>query len=239
MNSSLFDGPLQKQIVLLKLIHEMNNRPNFGGSFDNDPDGPVRSWISRVKALMERVSISKGVEFRSILHTAATYWQSAMRSLQVCVNDAIEELKLELELYQDDEIGTVYSATENHRFKTDVLDIINRATSEVFLIDPYFDAPTFALLFNNNTQFGIRTLCFQYFDAVQAYAQSLSASQSRTVEVRKSKLAHDRVIFVDDDCWIVGASIKDAGAKPTYLMPLTPSLGVEKKRIYEGIWAGA
>ena len=236
MRSPLLDGPIQRQMILLKLLHAMNHRPDFGSDYNNDPDGPVQKWISQVKALLERVSISKSIEFKSAVQTTARYWQHAVRSLQIIANDAIEDLKLELELYQDEQIGRIYDASESHRFKTDVLEIVCSARSKVFIVDPYLDATIFALLFENSGSFSIRALCSQYFSAVSIYAESFTKHYARKVEIKKSKLLHDRVIFVDDDCWIVGASLKDAGIKPTYLMPLLPALSAEKYRIYSDIW---
>lgn len=236
MRSFIFDGPIQRQMILLKLLHAMKNRPNFGISYDNDPDGPVRQWISQVKALIDRVSFSKSAEFGAALHTAASYWHPAVRSLQIIINDAIEELRLELELYQDENIGRIYEASESHKFKTDVLGIISGADSEVFIVDPYLDAAIFALLFENEASFSIRALCSEYYSAVNTFAESFANQHARKAEVKKSKSLHDRIIFVDDDCWIVGASLKEAGIKPTYLMPLPPALGAGKKYIYDDIW---
>jgi hypothetical protein len=226
-------------MLLLKLIHAMKNRPDFGTSYDNNPDGPIQLWISQVKALVDRVGISRGSEFRAAVTTAVRYWTHSVRSMQIIANDAIEELRLELELYQDEEIGQVYDGQESHRFKTDILKVVSSAQTEVFTIDPYLDAAIFALLFENNASFSIRAFCSNYFAAVKAYAESFALQHSRKVEVKRSKRLHDRVIFVDDDCWLVGASLKDAGIKPTYLMPLNPALSLEKKRIYDGLWSQA
>ena len=237
MKSSLLDGPVQRQMILMKLVHAMNNRPDFGLKFDNDPDGKVRQWLSHVRALIDRVSIEKSVRFNSTHYSLGTYWQPTIRSLQIIVNDAIEEVRLELELYQDDQIGVIYEADESHRFKSDILQILQSAETEVFLVDPYFDAVTFSLLFENHANFKIRVLCSQYFEAVIRFAASFKLEHSRLAEVKKSKLIHDRVIFIDDECWLVGASIKDAGIKPTYLMPISPALGLAKKQIYDDMWA--
>jgi hypothetical protein len=37
-------------------------------------------------------------------------------------------------------------------------------------------------------------------------------------------------------CWLVGASIKDGGVKPTYITPLPKDLSLKKLVIYEDIW---
>jgi hypothetical protein len=49
--------------------------------------------------------------------------------------------------------------------------------------------------------------------------------------------AHDRVLFVDDRCWVIGQSIKDAARKkPTYLVEVTAG---QMRNIYDQLWANA
>jgi hypothetical protein len=56
-------------------------------------------------------------------------------------------------------------------------------------------------------------------------------------EVRHSKEIHDRIIVVDgEDCWLIGASIKDGGKKPTYLIPLSTIVAPRKLEIYGDMW---
>jgi hypothetical protein len=46
---------------------------------------------------------------------------------------------------------------------------------------------------------------------------------------------HDRVVFADERCWVIGQSIKDAAQKkPTYIVELDAE---PMKRIYEDIWS--
>lgn len=204
----MLDGPLQRQMILLKLLHAMNTRPNFGNQYINDPDSSVRQWLSKVKALVDRVSISKSVEFNAALGASVRYWDPAIKSVQIIAYDAIEELKLELEIYQDDQIGKIYEGNESHRFKADILRIMESASDQVFVIDPYFDANTFALYFENIGNFKIKVICSQYFQAVSVYSLSFEQEHGRKVEIKKSKRIHDRILFIDEDCWLVGASLR-------------------------------
>ena len=51
---------------------------------------------------------------------------------------------------------------------------------------------------------------------------------------------HDRVVIIDDENpWIIGASIKDAGKKPTYILPVPPHFAEKKIQAYETIWDSA
>ena len=45
-------------------------------------------------------------------------------------------------------------------------------------------------------------------------------SNKRPIEIRENNQIHDRYIFVDDKCWMLGSSIKDAGNKPTVLVKI-------------------
>jgi hypothetical protein len=58
-------------------------------------------------------------------------------------------------------------------------------------------------------------------------------ANQRPLEIRgNGKVVHDRLIFVDDRCWMIGASIKDAGKKPTALKEMK-----QKSELYK-IWIG-
>jgi hypothetical protein len=84
---------------------------------------------------------------------------------------------------------------------------------------------------------GGRVLLGQYHPAVAPFARRLESERHIVVEIKKTTEIHDRVLFVDSrDAWLMGASIKDAGKKPTYLMPLSPELGAKKLEIYNSIW---
>jgi hypothetical protein len=62
----------------------------------------------------------------------------------------------------------------------------------------------------------------------------------RTLELRVSADAHDRVLFSDDRGWVVGQSLKDAAkAKPTYLVELVePGLSALRDA-HNTIWSKA
>jgi len=53
-------------------------------------------------------------------------------------------------------------------------------------------------------------------------------------EVRQNKDCHDRIFFVDRDCWIIGQSIKDTGKKPTYLAKME---GYDSfRKVFDDLW---
>ena len=155
--------------------------------------------------------------------------------------EAIDEIKLELELDGRDQIGQVYDAGKEYDFFVDLKGILSGASDEIFIVDAYMDGAAFdAYVGGVSSVRSVRVLCNNYANDVATYAKKYAAQTGATVEIRKTRDIHDRVIFLDrSDCWIVGASIKDAGKKPTYLIPLTPQFSPQKLAIYEGIWSGA
>lgn len=235
------DGPAERQVLLLKLVHEFENAPDFGAKYIGDASAPPHRWISRVGALLSRVSIHREIEFKSTKGTSVQFWQLARESFRRTISEAVEELKLELELEGRDEIGQVYEAGKTYDFFTDLRGIVSGADQDIFIVDAYFDAAAFqAYLSNSENGLTIRILCSRYAADLASCVSAFASQTGATVAVRKTKDIHDRVIFLDKtDCWIVGASIKDAGKKPTYLIPLVPQLSAGKLSIYENVWSQA
>ena len=65
-----------------------------------------------------------------------------------------------------------------------------------------------------------------------------NAQYGSQVEARESQSLHDRLIFIDGvECWVLGASIKDAAKKATYLAPLEHSVSILKLGYYENTWS--
>jgi hypothetical protein len=133
--SNLGDGPIQRQIILVRLVHEVENRPNFGTQYNNDPDGDVRKWIARVGALMARVGIVEGVNFQSEVGMLARNWENSIRSMILSVMNTIEQIKLEFDLYPGDSIGEVYKEGDIYSFFSDLAKIISAAERTVLIVD--------------------------------------------------------------------------------------------------------
>ncbi len=235
------DGPAERQILLMKLQHEFDTAPEFGAKFIADAASPPQRWISRIGALLSRVSIQRKVEFSTTKQTSVQFWSVVRDSFRRTISEAIEELKLELELDGQEYLGQVYQAGKEYDFFTDLKGIIADAKTEILIVDAYFDGAAFdAYLGTVDRGLAIKILCGNYASDVASYAKKFTAQTGASVELRKTKSVHDRVVFLDEsDCWVVGASIKDAGKKPTYLLPLAPQITPMKRQIYEDIWSAS
>jgi len=234
--------PMEKHILLLKLSEANKNAPDFGSTPILEAATPQRLWLSAVRALLIRLdSIDKKVKFETNFSMLSQYWEWGINQIQGQVADAIEELKLDLELDGRSEIGSAYPPGEVYRFFADLKAILNSASKEIFIIDPYFNGEAFdAYLASANLVADLRILAHKYSAELLQYTIKYEQQHGSHVEVRRSKELHDRLVFIDEnDCWIMGGSIKDAGKKATYLIPVGSEIALEKYRIYNTIWQNA
>jgi hypothetical protein len=82
----------------------------------------------------------------------------------------------------------------------------------------------------------VRVLTNQVGDQLRIVAEKFA--KRGNFELRSSKDAHDRVVFADDRCWVIGQSIKDAAKKkPTYIVEHSGAAAM--KGIYDPIWGSA
>ncbi|MCA3448038.1 MAG: hypothetical protein INF93_15220 [Rhodobacter sp.] len=237
----LGDGPAEKQVLLLKLLHEFESAPHFGAKYIADADSAPQRWIARIGALLARVGIGHQIQFRSTKGIAVQYWSATREMFRQHLLAAAEEIRLSLELDGHEEIGKVYDLQQQYDFLRDLKEIILGAQTEVFVVDPYFDGQAFETFLGPlGSGCAIRILCNKCSNDVAGHVSAFAAQHNTSPELRSSRDLHDRLIIIDgSDCWIIGGSIKDAGKKPTYLVPLQPSIAPTKIGIYEALWQGA
>lgn len=110
------------------------------------------------------------------------------------------------------------------------------------MLDPYLDLTVFDhYLTSRQNDVSVRLLSNKTADTLVAATKKYNSQHGAVLELRKSKLLHDRVIFIDNYvCWLLGQSVKDAAiAKPTYLVQASPDIVLEKLDNYQTIWQQA
>lgn len=232
------DGPIEKHIILLKLKEVLDRAPAFGEKPVFEVGTPQRQWLAEAGALLSRLGLEKKVQFRASFSTLAQYWKPAVNNIMGQVVDAIEELKLEMELDGRNEFGSAYAPGDTYRFFADLKGIINTAQASIMVIDPYFNGESFdAYLAPAKSTVQIRILADRYTKDIAGYVAKHTDQYNTNIELRSSSELHDRLVLIDDDAaWIMGGSIKDAGKKATYLIPLASPIAVAKKTIYFEVW---
>lgn len=115
----------------------------------------------------------------------------------------------------------VYPKGHIYDFYKDVRDITKDAKSEVFIIDAYVDEELLNLYLEKiPSDIKIKILTNKPQGNFVTVAQKFKAKPQVDFEVRITKDCHDRLFFIDNQCWVMGQSIKDAGKKPTYLVKI-------------------
>lgn len=231
-------GPtsIQKQIILLKFVDLYENQPESFGQYAVAPMSPEREWISAAGALVRKY---KNLQF-------STRFDAAVRRLNRLgwyeiiigiVSDVIAEIRLELELDGRSDIGTVYKPGEVYDFYKDLKEIIAGAEKEVFLVEPYLTGQAFDEYFGTIREIALRLLVKERATEVKTYANKHAQQYQTSIEVRKSKELHDRLIVQDNsDLWVIGGSLNMKGDKSTYLLPLTPGVAETARNLYADIW---
>jgi len=151
-----------------------------------------------------------------------------------CLRSTIKELELML---PEPEISGAYEPGDEYQFYRDLKTIIGFSARELFIIDNYLDTRLFDVYMENvSPAVTIRVFTNQVSSSLRVVAEKFS--KRGNFELRSSTDVHDRVVFADDRCWVIGQSIKDAARKkPTYVVE--HSGAATMKGIYEPIWASA
>jgi len=143
----------------------------------------------------------------------------------------LTELRL---LLPEPEIKGTYEPGDEYAFYRDLKGVLGAAQKEVFLVDNYLNTEIFDL-YAGAIQQGVpvRMLTDQAKGNLAAVAQKYAARGN--FELRNSQDLHDRVVFVDGRCWVIGQSIKDAARKkPTYMIEHENPGRMQP--IYENVW---
>ena len=229
----------KKHIILLKLEGLLEKPAYPMGEVAVLGVPPSRQWLASAGALLRHYDPRLGKEFDSYVRNARNISLNLFQSVQPLMVDAVERIKLDLELDGRNEIGTAYGPNEVYRYFVDLKQIVGGATKELFVVDPYFNGRAFDnYLGEVSGNVSIRLLAERYAKEVTKFAAKHRQEFGTEIEIRKSSELHDRLVIVDRaDCWISGGSIKDGGQKPTYLIPLASSVAEKKLHIYEQIWS--
>ena len=96
-----------------------------------------------------------------------------------------------------------------------IREIVRKAGSSLFVIDPYLDGTIFTILGDNS---GPRKIKFMTSKLPSDFVHESKVFQQQhpqaKIKLRKTRDFHDRFIIIDDArCWHIGCSIKDAGNK--------------------------
>lgn len=161
-------------------------------------------------------------------------YDARLKAFTAMLNSTITEL--ELMLPAADILGA-YEPGHEYQFYKDLKTIVDFASEELFVCDAYLDTELFDVYMEKvEKHVNVRVLTGKVADPLKIVAGKFS--KRGNFELRSSKSVHDRVVFADDRCWVIGQSIKDAARqKPTYIVE---HYGSQLMRAaYEDLWKNA
>ena len=159
----------------------------------------IRKSVYRESNLLNRVELIE-------------YNLSDMRKLLIETTDKVDSVFNSMKDTSSLPVQGIFFDGQIFDAYTFVADIIRKASRRIILIDHYIDDTVLTLLDKRSPN----------VDAV-IYTGNLSKnlkldisrhnSQYATIEVRTFTKAHDRFLIIDNDVYLIGASIKDLGKK--------------------------
>ncbi len=168
----------------------------FGESSQNVSDFRMAEWSGPHYIDMGEVQLQSNFEKRI---------ESFAAVLKACLGE------LELMLPDSEIVGT-YQVGEEYSFYHDLRIIVGFASRELFVIDNYLDTQIFDVYMENvAASVGVRVLTASASNSLSAVAQKFATRGN--FQLRTSADVHDRTVFADERCWVIGQSIKDAAKR--------------------------
>lgn len=198
------------------------------------------AWLGKASALISSWNRTEAIAFGVAVNSMAGNFncQANFGAVFTSIHKAISSLEEMLPA----PTGQAFGPSAAYDFFKALRELMASVERTLFVVDPYLDAETFdGYLGSLPVGRNVRLLFAKYANDVNVASKKYHLQYGSVLEARKSDAIHDRVIFVDGtQCWVLGASIKDAAAKkPTYLAPLSIDVAGKKLKIYEGIWHAA
>jgi len=129
-----------------------------------------------------------------------------------------------------------YEAGSQFDFYLDLKYFISSAKKRVFIVDSWIDEDILEIYLNKVAgNIEIKILTKSPKGNFTKIARMFIKKHKGKFESRACLECHDRAIFIDDNGWVVGQSIKDSAKnKPTYMIKLENPGKLEK--IYNKLW---
>jgi hypothetical protein len=147
------------------------------------------------------------------------------------LNNALAEARL---LLPGPAVKGIYEPGDEFAFYKDLKDILTTAKNEVFIADNYLNSDFFELYVEPIPK-GVTVRIMTDDARGNTVAVATKYASRGKFELRTSKDVHDRVVFIDGRCWLIGQSVKDAARKkPTYMVEYVDA--AQMQAVYEIIW---
>lgn len=233
------------------LTQQLEGLRKLKGRTYKDADAEETEWAHLTQSIIEDTfgnpssELSKFYSARSagFYSTMGTSPQQYQENFQLRIQEYEALLRaltsaLRLQL-PEEEIKGVYEPGDEYAFYPDLSALVLRASHDVFIVDAYLDEQLFNLYVSEvPAGTSVRILSNKIGANVETVARMYS--KSRPLAVRSSADIHDRAIFLDQQGWFTGQSIKDAARKKqTYIIELDEPMLSASRDIHNAIWKAA
>lgn len=116
--------------------------------------------------------------------------------------------------------------------KAEVRELLQIATTPIVVVDNYIGLGTLDCL--RVASHPIQLLTGAHDAAIEKdFGRYLKEfiSEGRAIEVRRHPKLHDRYIILNERCWLIGSSLKDAGKKIFSMIEITDTYEIIKKDV--------
>lgn len=131
----------------------------------------------------------------------------------------------------------VYDSGNPFSFYLDLSQLLRTATARILIVDAYLGREVFELYLEpipSNIRISILTGARPLTSATLLNVAKLFRANRALFEIRESEFLHDRIVIIDDRCWAIGQSIKDAAhKKPTYMVEI---ISEDMRLSYNNLW---
>jgi ribosomal protein L31E len=134
----------------------------------------------------------------------------------------------------------IYRKEYAYNFYKDIKNIICSAKKEIIIIDSYINEELFNLYLEKiPPKIRIRIITNPNNPKGNFYviAKKFALTPNIKFELKENNDCHDRMIFIDNNAWVIGQSIKDAGKKPTYLINVKKAYQLFE--IFKEMWSSS
>lgn len=169
----------------------------------------VDAAVGNNSALLE--ILIEEIESRNTAAIANTSFET--RYKHETLRDTVRKVREE---FKDLESGNEIAVAAKKPFaaKAEIREFLEKATTDVLVVDPYVSVVTLDCLRSICTS--IRLLTAVGGRAIESGFESALEdfqNEGRSIEVRQVAGLHDRHFAFNSRCWLVGSSLKDAGTK--------------------------
>jgi hypothetical protein len=230
--------PIKPEALLVELDDILRARPT-SSELGSSSDEAV-AWIGRVKAALhhwDSVQATSMMRIEPKLHsTMSRDLETGYREVLALIHQARHSVLLRV-----DQESVAAEHGQVHQYFDGLRKLIERASADLFFIDPYLDAdfitryPVYAA-----KGVKIRLLTKHKLKTLLPAVEMFAAEHGTAIEVRTAEALHDRYVLIDGkECFQSGATFhqgaKTAGTSIVPLVDVFPAV----QKVCEDLWANA